>query len=92
MKRNGEWGQLNTKAFNAAKDTRKQLNTIWNNENGTIPEKTAFHAIQAVNEYEQHYHGHGKNRDQRMMTKFIKADMPMTRTAERLVCDLAGVS
>jgi len=92
VKRNGEWGQLNTKAFNAAKDTRKQLNTIWNNENGTIPEQTAFHAIQAVNEYEQHFHGHGKNRDQRMMTKFIKADMPMTRTAERLVRELAGVS
>ena len=92
VKRNGEWGQLNTKAFNAAKDTRKQLNTIWNNENGTIPEQTAFHAIQAVNEYEQHFHGHGKNRDRRMMTKFIKADMPMTRTAERLVRDLAGVS
>lgn len=91
-KRNGEWGVINTKAVNAAAETRRQLDLIWMNDNGTIPRKSAFHAIQAVNEYEQHYHGHRKNRDQRMMTKFIKADMPMTRTAERLVRDLAGVS
>ena len=91
MKRNGEWGQLNTKAFNAAKETRKQLDLIWHNDNGTIPRQTAFHAIQAVNEYEQHYHGHGKNRDQRMMTKFINADMPMTAKATKVVRELAGV-
>lgn len=91
-KRNGEWGVINTKAVNAAAETRNKLGLIWRNENGTIPRKSAFHAIQAVNEYEQHFHGHGKNRDQRMMTKFIKADMPMTRTAERLVRELAGVS
>lgn len=90
-KRNGEWGQLNTKAFNAAKETRAQLDRIWRNDNGTIPSHTAFHAIQAVNEYEQHYHGHGKNRDQRMMQKFIKGDMPMTRTATKLVKELVGV-
>ena len=92
VKRNGEWGQINTKAFNAAKDTRKQLNLIWANDKGTIPRKSAFHAIQAVNEYEQHYHGHGKNRDQRMMTKFVKGDMPMTKKATKIVKELAGVS
>lgn len=91
VKANGEWGQLNTKAVNAAYETRKQLFSIWHNDNGTISRQTAFHAIQAVNEYEQHYHGHGKNRDQRMMTKFIKGDFPMTRTATALVKDLAGV-
>lgn len=91
-KRNGEWGVLNTKAVNAAAETRTQLDRIWMNENNTIPRHSAFHAIQAVNEYEQHYHGHGKNRDQRMMQKFVKGDMPMTRTATRLVKELAGVS
>lgn len=90
-KRNGEWGQLNTKAVNAASETRNKLNLIWSNENNTIPRQSAFHAIQAVNEYEQHSHGHGKNRDQRMMQKFIKGDMPMTRTATKLVKELAGV-
>ena len=90
-KRNGEWGVINTKAVNAAAETRNKLGLIWRNENGTIPRKSAFHAIQAVNEYEQHYHGHGKNRDQRMMQKFIKGDMPMTRTATKLVKELAGV-
>ena len=87
----GDWVQLNTKAFNAARETRNRLRSIWNNDNGTIPRKSAFHAIQAVNEYEQHFHGHGKNRDRRMMTKFIKGDMPMTRTATKLVRELAGV-
>ena len=87
----GDWVQLNTKAYNAAKETRKKLDLIWHNDNGTIPRQSAFHAIQAVNEYEQHYHGHGKNRDQRMMQKFIKGDMPMTRTATKLVRELAGV-
>ena len=91
-KRNGEWGILNTKAVNAAAETRNKLGRIWRNDNGTIPRQSAFHAIQAVNEYEQHYHGHGKNRDQRMMQKFIKGDMPMTRTATKLVKELAGVS
>ena len=90
-KRNGEWGVINTKAVNAATETRNRLRSIWSNDNGTIPRKSAFHAIQAVNEYEQHYHGHGKNRDQRMMQKFIKGDMPMTRTATKLVRELAGV-
>jgi len=87
----GDWVQLNTKAYNAAKETRKKLDLIWHNDNGTIPRQSAFHAIQAVNEYEQHFHGHGKNRDQRMMQKFIKGDMPMTRTATKLVRELAGV-
>ena len=87
----GDWVQLNTKAFNAAVETRNRLRSIWNNDNGTIPRQSAFHAIQAVNEYEQHFHGHGKNRDQRMMTKFIKGDMPMTRTATKLVRELVGV-
>ena len=90
-KRNGEWGVINTKAVNAAAETRKQLDLIWHNDNGTIPRQSAFHAIQAVNEYEQHYHGHGKNRDERMMSKFVKADFPMTRTATKLVKELAGV-
>ena len=90
-KRNGEWGVINTKAVNAAAETRKKLDLIWHNDNGTIPRQSAFHAIQAVNEYEQHFHGHGKNRDQRMMQKFIKGDMPMTRTATKLVRELAGV-
>lgn len=90
-KRNGEWGVINTKAVNAADETRRKLDLIWMNDNGTIPRQSAFHAIQAVNEYEQHYHGHGKNRDQRMMQKFIKGDMPMTRTATKLVKELAGV-
>ena len=90
-KPNGEWGVLNTKAVNASAEARRQLDLIWMNDNGTIPRKSAFHAIQAVNEYEQHFHGHNKNRDQRMMAKFIKADMPMTRTAERFVRDMAGV-
>jgi len=87
----GDWVQLNTKAFNAASTTRTAMWSLWENDNGTIPRKSAFHAIQAVNEYEQHQHGHGKNRDQRMMQKFIKGDMPMTRTAEKLVRELAGV-
>lgn len=91
-KRNGEWGVINTKAVNAATETRKQLDLIWHNDNGTIPRQSAFHAIQAVNEYEQHYHGHGKNRDQRMMKKFVENDFPMTRTATRVVKELAGVS
>lgn len=91
VKRNGEWGPINTKAVNAAKDTRKQLNLIWANDNGTIPRQSAFHAIQAVNEYEQHYHGHGKNRDQRMMSKFVKGDFPMTAKATKVVKELAGV-
>lgn len=90
-KRNGEWGVINTKAVNAAAETRKQLDLIWHNDNGTIPRQSAFHAIQAVNEYEQHYHGHGKNRDQRMMTKFVKGDMPMTKKATKIVKELAGV-
>ena len=90
-KRNGEWGVIHTKAVNAAAETRNKLGLIWRNENGTIPRQSAFHAIQAVNEYEQHYHGHGKNRDQRMMQKFIKGDMPMTRAATRLVRELAGL-
>jgi len=91
VKRNGEWGPINTKAVNAAKDTRKQLNLIWANDNGTIPRQSAFHAIQAVNEYEQHYHGHGKNRDQRMMSKFVKGNFPMTAKATKVVKELAGV-
>lgn len=87
----GDWVQLNTKAFNAASTTRTAMWALWENENGTIPRKSAFHAIQAVNEYEQHQHGHSKNRDRRMMAKFIKGDMPMTRTADKFVRELAGV-
>lgn len=90
VKPNGEWGQVNTKAVNASNDTRSKLNLIWGNENNTIPHQSAFHAIQAVNEYEQHYHGHGKNRDKRMMKKFIDRDFPMTRTANKVVKELVG--
>lgn len=91
VKPNGEWGTINTKAVNASVNTRQTMREIWSNENGTIPRKSAFHAIQTVNEYEQHFHGHGKNRDQRMMSKFIKGDMPMTATATKYVSDLVGV-
>ena len=84
----GDWVQSNTRAQNAAAETRVMLKNIWHNENGTIPRQSAFHAIQAVNEYEQHYHGHDKNRDQRMMTKFINNDFPMTAKATKMVSDL----
>ena len=90
VKPNGEWGIINTRAVNAAIETRKQLDLIWHNDNGTIPNQSAFHAIQAVNEYEQHFHGHGKNRDKRMMSKFIKGDFPMTAKATGIVKELVG--
>jgi len=91
VKPNGEWGTINKRAVNAAIESRLQMRKIWDNENGTIANQSAFHAIQAVNEYEQHYHGHGKNRDQRMMAKFIKGDFPMTAKATQTVKKLVGV-
>lgn len=86
-----EWVQSNTRAQNAAAETRTQLWNIWGNGNDTIPRQSAFHAIQTVNEYEQHYHGQTKNRDQRMMTKFINRDFPMTVKATNLVSELVNI-
>lgn len=83
--------QINVKAENASLTNRSQLRQIWRGDTGTISMKTAFHAIQAVNEWEQHLAGHDKGRDQRMMAKFIDRKFPFTKRAELLVRKEAGV-
>lgn len=77
--------QTNVKADNASMTNRSQLRQIWRGDTGTISDRTAFHAIQAVNEWEQHLAGHDKGRDQRMMAKFIDRKFPFTKRAEILV-------
>ena len=77
--------QINVKAENASLTNRGQLRQIWRGDTGTISDHTAFHAIQTVNEWEQHLAGHDKGRDQRMMAKFIDRKFPFTKRAELLV-------
>ena len=74
---------VSTKAFNARAETREALFSIWNSE--TVPEKTAWTAYQAVNEYELHHHGHNKGRQERMAAKLVKQDFPMSAKAEGIL-------
>ena len=90
-KYNDEGKQINTKAQNAAAENRSQLRSIWRGETETISQHTAFHAIQTFNEWEQHLYGHDKNRDQRMMAKFIDRKFPFTKRAEVMARQLSGV-
>ena len=83
--------QINTKAQNAAAENRGQLRQIWRGETETISQHTAFHAIQTFNEWEQHLYGHDKNRDERMLAKFIDRKFPFTKRAEVMVRQLSGV-
>jgi phage/plasmid-like protein (TIGR03299 family) len=84
--------QINTKAQNAAAESRGQLRSIWRGETETISRHSAFHAIQAVNEWEQHLYGHDKNRDERMMAKFVDRKFPFTKRAEVMTRQLVGVT